>query len=320
MKKEGLLDLLKLHSGLEPFFHKHNVNSIQDINTDLLEEFFFDYDINPLMQLKILNEYEELVSTLKEDVCFSESELVTKDNQTHNDGFKKSASEEVRSDSSFRDSIEDVEANDSPVEKKDRDSLNEQKLIDNTNLSVRAKNALTRNGITTLNQLSEMGLNDILSFRNIGKKTVKEISLLIEKLKVQQEDFYPIDRLFIDEIVLSTQNQIEKLMSGYWITFDTLDFENILDYLKSKINQQNNPIIYRYDELAKSDGTRRRYEPLFDYIYSILQQEEMEDFPVFSFSLIDKEDDFNSVTNNNNNDGDDNDEDFKEFIEDAYYE
>ena len=53
--------------------------------------------------------------------------------------------------------------------------INQQNEIDDTTLSTRAKNALTKNGIVTLAALQAMSNEDIGGLQGLGDKTIKEI-------------------------------------------------------------------------------------------------------------------------------------------------
>lgn len=60
----------------------------------------------------------------------------------------------------------------SSVEKKEEE---EEESIDNTALPIKVKNALKKEGIKSLNQLAKMNKQDLLTIKNLGQKSIKQI-------------------------------------------------------------------------------------------------------------------------------------------------
>lgn len=61
----------------------------------------------------------------------------------------------------------------------------EQTPLSVLKLSTRAENSLTRRGITSIEQLTELELDELLRIRNMGKTTAKEISDKIKEYGLQ---------------------------------------------------------------------------------------------------------------------------------------
>lgn len=61
--------------------------------------------------------------------------------------------------------------------------------IEDLGLSVRAYNCLYRTGIRKLNEITDMTESELMSVRNMGKKTVEEITKKLEEygLKLKSE-------------------------------------------------------------------------------------------------------------------------------------
>lgn len=55
------------------------------------------------------------------------------------------------------------------------------KNIDDLNLSPRAYNVLRRAGITTIEELKSLSRDELIRFRNMSQKTLKEIMGKLEK-------------------------------------------------------------------------------------------------------------------------------------------
>ena len=56
--------------------------------------------------------------------------------------------------------------------------------IEELELSVRSFNCLKRAGINTVAELCEMSVDDMMKVRNLGKKSLDEIQLKLEELKL----------------------------------------------------------------------------------------------------------------------------------------
>ncbi|MGN0584378.1 MAG: DNA-directed RNA polymerase subunit alpha C-terminal domain-containing protein [Ruminococcus sp.] len=85
----------------------------------------------------------------------------------------------------------------------------EDDLVENYRLSVRAKNCLMRNGILHISQLLELSSDDLMSFTNLGKKTLNEILAIQAELRdkvlmmnAPDESSFPPEILgFLDEFM-----------------------------------------------------------------------------------------------------------------------
>lgn len=57
-----------------------------------------------------------------------------------------------------------------------------ERELSESELSPRAYNVLTRNGIRTIGQLNELGAEDLLNMRNFGRRQVEEVREFLAEL------------------------------------------------------------------------------------------------------------------------------------------
>jgi hypothetical protein len=93
--------------------------------------------------------------------------------------------------------------------------------IEDCELSVRSENVLINNGIKYLNELTEYTFRDVLSFRQIGKKSIQEIRTKLA--------FYELS--FKDE---SLDLDLRKTI--------LIDLPKILREMKEKLNQMKDEL------------------------------------------------------------------------------
>ncbi len=82
---------------------------------------------------------------------------------------------------SASDKKEMLEALDTVLKREFKHSSKKQIMVDELELPARVVNALTREKITTVEQLAKMMPDDIRNIRNIGKKGIDEIAKALER-------------------------------------------------------------------------------------------------------------------------------------------
>lgn len=120
--------------------------------------------------------------------------------------------------------------------------------IDATDLSVRAKNCLRRNGIMNIYQLVNTDESTIMQFSNLGKKTLSDIlefkkHICVAELKYQMESSQVMDRILDlireNDITGITLEQLKnQLLSDYSEEIIEKAFEQLIH--DSKIEQAEN--------------------------------------------------------------------------------
>ncbi len=166
------------------------------------------------------------------------------------------------------------------IKKNNEESKNDIACL---NLSVRSYNALKLNCINTVNDLLKLEINDLIRFRNLGKKSIKEIISVINMLK--EGSGIEIDNkvdyktyLTIDNLNLSRRTYNCLMHSGLinvddFINYTKYDFYNIENMGEKSVDEIYNIL----NNLKKeyNNGTNFDYKnkivslkkDVSDYIY-----------------------------------------------------
>lgn len=151
---------------------------------------------------------------------------------------------------------------------KDLDSF----LIINTELSVRAKNCLIRNGILTIQSLLNLGEDELYAIRNLGAKTIEEIKvfcsqyhnngLFVNATYESTQQITPLTKLQSTELSVRAKNSL--LRYGYNLIGDLLNLTEIELHSIPNIGEKTVQEILSYiigikKELLDTDDKYNKY-------------------------------------------------------------
>lgn len=248
-----------LHPELKNYFETKKISSIQELNLTLLDDFFYEYNVNPLGQIRILKTFEELNTYIesKEEMNIeqSDSEIYSKSLEDSNHDIQL----ETNSDNLDTLKYNHVEPLLSTT-------------IEKLNLSPRATNALIKNDIRTSDQMINLTEIDISKMQNIGKKTFNEILSAIKELEPHKIK-YPIERLFIDGVLFYSKEKVSILSKDYWKYYHCLEMIHIIEFVKLTLDVKNNPYFHYPKKLLTYEKFVMIYEKFFEYLLTNLQEQ-----------------------------------------------
>lgn len=258
MNDTSLTSFFDIYPDIKKYFEIKKISSIQDINEALLDEFFYEYNVNPLAQIKILKTFKELnaPNIINDEIQPNSTSSEVYYNKA--DDFNQEPNLDIKTTSQYL-----------PKETL-HDPFNPTS-IDKLNLSPRATNALIKNNIRTTSEMIDLTDVEIYNMRNVGKKTLEEILSAIKELKPSQQK-HPIERLFIDEVLFFNKEKVSMLTKYYWKNYHDLQIIYIIEFIKSNFDSKNNPFIHNPKKLLTYEDFVMIYEKLFEYILVNLQE------------------------------------------------
>lgn len=153
--------------------YEHPSQQIDKINDSLITDAFFNVPRSAPFIVKCVSEGKSLMSQLT-GADFN--------NAANLKGIGSDSAENLRK------VYHDFISSPSLAETDIGEALYSSNSIKNLPLSVRARNCLMRSGITSLNELLTLSKEDLMSIRNMGKKTFNEILTFRETVSIPKTD------------------------------------------------------------------------------------------------------------------------------------
>lgn len=169
-------------------------------------------------------------------------------------------------------------------------SLDRDMSISELDLSVRSRNALTREGIHSLIQLSKIPISQLMSMQNLGIRSVNEIVALLENMgfhpsesAVSEPMSFLTNDISLEKLDLSTRtyNALKRIKIDNLIQLSSLsesDLRDIRNLGRGSINEVKE-VIARYDLSEILNGVERKVivdegsENLYEWAKSKMQDE-----------------------------------------------
>lgn len=190
-------------------------------------------------------------------ICSEAEDIKQSSNVTGNDGnqiqFEVENNDSTSADiSSLYDDYEVTEAD--LMEEKEEIDQEQEILIDELGLSVRAVNAFHRAKIYTLNELVEfLALNSISDLKNVGAKTVRETEELMEKIRSGQLELVRTSSCVSSE---PQKNAFEHISVDVdYLSIDALVELGFTNKMVSKLLENNIKCCEGLRSLSKKDLT-----------------------------------------------------------------